>query len=65
MPGECHNSAAGFISGAVNLISGVAVLLLPIAGVSQLRMETRKKAAVLAVFGTGLVYDALTFFPTA
>jgi hypothetical protein len=48
----------------VNLISDVAVLLLPIAGVSQLRMETRKKAAVASVFGTGLVYVALSLFYT-
>ena len=49
----------------MNLISDFAVLLLPIAGVSQLRMETRKKAAVSAVFGTGLVYAALSLFSTA
>ncbi|OSS48377.1 hypothetical protein B5807_07810 [Epicoccum nigrum] len=55
LPGKCHNSAAGYVSGTVNLVSDVAVLLLPMAGVSQLRMELRKKAAVSAIFSTGLV----------
>lgn len=65
LPGRCHNSAAGYVSGTVNLISDIAVLLLPVVGVARLRMETRKKAAVSAVFATGLVYvTRLAFSPT-
>ncbi|KAJ8107083.1 hypothetical protein OPT61_g9108 [Boeremia exigua] len=55
LPGRCHNSAAGYISGTVNLITDIAVLLLPVIGVLQLQMDKRKKAAVGAVFTTGII----------
>ncbi|KAH6625789.1 hypothetical protein C7974DRAFT_207391 [Boeremia exigua] len=55
LPGRCHNSAAGYISGTINLISDIAVLLLPVVGAVQLQMDKRKKAAVSAVFATGFM----------
>ncbi|KAJ4986137.1 hypothetical protein SVAN01_08401 [Stagonosporopsis vannaccii] len=55
LPGKCHNSAAGYISGTINLISDIAVLLLPVIGIASLQMDRKKKAAVCAVFATGLI----------
>lgn len=55
LPGKCHNSAAGYVSGIVNLMSDVAVLLLPVIGVAQLHMDIRKKLAVSAVFAIGVM----------
>ncbi|KAF1357270.1 hypothetical protein EJ07DRAFT_167740 [Lizonia empirigonia] len=60
LPGRCHDSAAGYVSSAVNLTSDIAVLLLPVLGVAKLQMATRKKIAVCAVFATGLITCAVS-----
>lgn len=59
IPGRCHNSSTGYVSGTINLVSDIAVLLLPVIGVTKLQMKTRKKVAVSTVFATGLMYVSL------
>jgi hypothetical protein len=53
--GHCNNAKPSIISGVVNLVSDVAILVLPIIAVAQLHMSLRKKLAVSAVFATGML----------
>jgi hypothetical protein len=45
----------GRLSGVVNILSDVAILVLPIAAVSKLHMCLRKKLGVCAIFLVGVV----------
>lgn len=42
--------------GAINLITDIYILCLPIAAVSKLQLPTRKKIGVMMIFFTGLLY---------
>ncbi|USP79422.1 hypothetical protein yc1106_06696 [Curvularia clavata] len=54
IPGTCHNTVAepSFMSGIMNLVTDIALLLLPIYSVSRLQMNLRKKIAVCGIFGS-------------
>ncbi|KAL8767655.1 MAG: hypothetical protein Q9209_005914 [Squamulea sp. 1 TL-2023] len=54
---KCLNIVAAELASAVfNAVSDFAILILPISAVWQLRMQRKKKMAVLAVFVTGLLW---------
>ena len=44
-----------YVQGSVNVASDFYILCLPIPGVWQLQLPTRKKIGVLAIFMTGLL----------
>jgi hypothetical protein len=55
IPGTCKRAKPSIISGAINLVSDVAILALPIIAVARLQMSIRKKLAVSAVFATSML----------
>lgn len=56
VPGTCVNEYAIFISGAaMNLVSDVILLILPLRFVWKLQMKLKSKLQISAVFATGLV----------
>lgn len=55
--GKCMNTKAFYISSAaLNIVSDFAVLLLPIPMVWQLKINTRKKIALISLFSLGGLY---------
>jgi hypothetical protein len=57
IPGKCISTNASIIAtSAINVISDVTILLLPVHGISQLRIPLRKKVGVGAIFATGALY---------
>lgn len=55
--GKCMNTKAFFIGSAVlNIVSDFAVLLLPIPMVMGLKINTRKKIALISLFSLGGLY---------
>jgi hypothetical protein len=56
LTGHCFDLPTIFVaSGAVNVVSDFAVLILPIYSVWRLKITTRQKIQVSAAFATGLV----------
>ena len=56
--GGCVNLQAAFIAAsAINVVSDFSILLLPIYLVSKLKIPTKRKIGVLAIFAVGLLYD--------
>jgi archaellum biogenesis protein FlaJ (TadC family) len=54
--GHCLTYRAIILSTAIfNIISDVAILLLPVRTVWKLRIPTQKKVAISLLFGTGLL----------
>ncbi|KAF2705761.1 hypothetical protein K504DRAFT_505498 [Pleomassaria siparia CBS 279.74] len=54
LPGHCLNQAPILISSsALNLLSDVAILVLPLVTITTLQMPTRRKLSVGAIFATG------------
>lgn len=59
--GHCINrNTALIVSGAVNVLSDLLNLLLPLWATWHLQMTWKRKAGISAVFATGLMYG---FFP--
>ncbi|KAL4733773.1 hypothetical protein BDV11DRAFT_199484 [Aspergillus similis] len=54
--GHCGNQVTSFqITGTINLLTDVVVLVLPMPNLSKLQMATYKKVTLIAVFGLGAV----------
>lgn len=54
--GKCGNQVTSFtITGIINLVTDVVVLLLPIQPLYQLQMVTYKKVVFVCVFGLGIL----------
>ncbi|KAL4916725.1 hypothetical protein BDW62DRAFT_202386 [Aspergillus aurantiobrunneus] len=54
--GSCGNQVTSFtVTGVINLLTDVVVLVLPMPSLSRLQMATYKKVTLIAVFGLGLV----------
>jgi hypothetical protein len=54
--GSCGNQVTSFTAtGVINLLTDVAVLLIPMPLLYRLQMPTYKKVALIAVFGLGIV----------
>jgi hypothetical protein len=60
--GYCGNQVSSFTAtGVINLVTDVAVLVLPMSSLYKLQMALYKKLTLIAVFGLGIVY---AFLPT-
>lgn len=58
--GKCGNQVLSFtITGVLNLLTDVVVLLLPMPYLYGLQMRTYKKVVLMGVFGIGLLYVSL------
>lgn len=56
MDGKCINTVTSIIAtSAINIISDVTILIVPIAAVMRLQMRLRAKLGVAAVFGVGIL----------
>ncbi|KAJ5660568.1 hypothetical protein N7507_007019 [Penicillium longicatenatum] len=54
--GSCGNQVTSFTAtGVINLLTDVAVLLIPMPLLYRLQMPTYKKVALIAVFGLGII----------
>ncbi|KAL4933241.1 putative integral membrane protein [Aspergillus undulatus] len=54
--GKCGNQVTSFtVTGVINLVTDVVVLVLPMPSLSKLQMATYKKVTLIAVFGLGVV----------
>ena len=54
--GQCLNYRATIVSTAFfNILSDIAILLLPVRTVWKMRIPTKKKVAISMLFGTGLL----------
>lgn len=55
--GYCGNQVSSFTAtGVINLVTDVAVLVLPMSSLYKLQMALYKKLTLIAVFGLGIVY---------
>ena len=60
LKGGCINLKAAFIAAsAINVVSDFSILLLPLYRLSKLKIPTRRKIGVLAIFAVGLLYAPL------
>lgn len=57
--GKVDGRALGLCSGAFNVASDIAILIIPISMVWTLKMSRQRKLAVSAVFATGTAYAHL------
>ena len=58
--GGCINLLAAFIAAsAINVVSDWSILLLPLYLISKLKIATKRKIGVLAIFAVGLLYEPL------
>ena len=56
IPGACiNNNAAILATSVINIISDFSILLLPVFAVWKLKMTIKRKMAIGAIFGTGLL----------
>ncbi|KAL4783836.1 hypothetical protein BJX76DRAFT_368090 [Aspergillus varians] len=54
--GKCGNQVTSFtVTGVINLLTDVVVLVLPMPSLSRLQMAMYKKVTLIAVFGLGIV----------
>ncbi|KAL5340234.1 hypothetical protein BJX70DRAFT_397001 [Aspergillus crustosus] len=54
--GKCGNQVTSFtVTGVVNLVTDVVVLVIPMPSLYKLQMATYKKVTLIAVFGLGVV----------
>ena len=61
--GHCISIVAGLLlSGVVNVVSDLLILLLPIYIALRLQLRPNRKAVVVAVFSTGAMYAGLVYF---
>ncbi|KAF6217694.1 hypothetical protein HO133_006521 [Letharia lupina] len=66
LKGGCVNLQAAFIAAsAINVVSDFSILLLPLYRISKLKLPTRRKIGVLAIFAVGLLYAPLLSHPTS
>ena len=55
-PGHCINfQALLYVTGIVNVISDVALIILPVGGVCALQMPVARKVGVVAAFGAAIL----------
>ncbi|KAI1827542.1 hypothetical protein F4861DRAFT_536107 [Xylaria intraflava] len=55
LPGRCINTLSTFIAaGAINLVSDLTILYLPISSLSKLQMAPKAKLGAIVVFGVGI-----------
>jgi len=58
--GKCGNQVLSFtVTGVLNLITDVMVLVLPLPYLARLQMELYKKLVLIGVFSVGLLYVPL------
>lgn len=56
IPGHCNTTIKpGLLSGVVNLVTDILILVLPIYAVSRLHMSWRKKVSICGIFASGLL----------
>lgn len=56
--GRCINiNVAYTATGAINVVSDLLILLLPMLAIWRLQMAAKRKLGIAAVFATGLLYD--------
>lgn len=54
--GRCGNQVTSFtVTGVINLVTDIAVLLLPMQPLCQLQMATYKKVVFVSIFGLGIL----------
>ena len=57
LPGHCINiDVVDIVTAAINVLSDIVLLLLPLTCIWQLQMQSSSKVAVSAVFFTGILY---------
>ena len=57
IPGTCINEIAAQLAAAIfNTVSDFAILVVPIASVWKLQLPAKKKAGLVVIFGTGLLF---------
>lgn len=57
LPGHCINVNVAFITtAAINIVSDIAMLILPLNAIWHLHMPSNRKWGMSAVFGTGVLY---------
>ena len=57
LPGHCINiDVVDIVTAAINVLSDIVLLLLPLTCIWQLQMQSSSKIAVSAVFFTGILY---------
>lgn len=62
--GYCGNQVSSFTAtGVINLVTDVAVLVLPMSSLYKLQMALYKKITLITVFGLGIVYVSLPSCP--
>lgn len=62
LPGQCVSSTGILIaSSALNVLSDLTMLLLPLVVVMRLQLPPRSKLILSVVFGTGILYDQHVF----
>ena len=60
--GSCGDQITSFtVTGIIDLITDVMVLLLPVHPLYQLQMATYKRVALVTVFGLGILCQTLSF----
>lgn len=63
--GHCGNQVLSFtITGVLNLVTDLVVLVLPLPYLARLQMPTYKKVVLMGVFSVGLLYVPC-FFPVS
>ena len=63
MPGTCINTSLNFIiTGVINVVSDVLIMLLPLWTIWHLKLPIQKKLSVSTVFAAGILYVIPTTF---
>ena len=56
IPGVCINGSASILAtSAINIVSDFSIILLPVYAVWKLKITVKRKLAIAAVFGSGLL----------
>jgi hypothetical protein len=56
VPGKCGNRNAAFVAaGALNMLTDIMVLLLPVPHIWSLQLQIGRKIGLLATFGLGIL----------
>lgn len=57
IPGKCIGSSNIVWTAGFNVITDVAILILPLASIWRLQMSYKNKIGVSLIFSTGIMYD--------
>ncbi|KAF2817692.1 uncharacterized protein BDZ99DRAFT_513920 [Mytilinidion resinicola] len=61
IPGKCGNRNAAFVAaGALNMLTDIMVLLLPVPHIWSLQLQVGRKVGLLATFGLGIFVSAIS-----